>query len=77
MFLQHLSEVVHIPHTKMQKYTDIYNYLHITEGNYGNSCICISIFQKEQIILDNILHIDHGCLKAEQINNNSISGNTS
>lgn len=36
-FLQHLSEVVHIPHTKMQKYTDIHDYLHITEGNYGNA----------------------------------------
>lgn len=38
-FLQHLSEVVHIPHTKMQKYTDIHDYLHITEGNYGNALV--------------------------------------
>lgn len=51
----------------MQKYTDIHNYLHITEGNYGNACICIWIFMKEQIVLDNICHIDHGCLKPEQI----------
>lgn len=53
-FLQHLSEVVHIPHTKMQKYTDIHNYLHIIERNYGIACICIWIFKKEQLILDNI-----------------------
>lgn len=39
VFLQHLSEVVHIPHTKMQKYTDIHDYLHITEGNYGNALV--------------------------------------
>lgn len=51
----------------MQKYTDIHNYLHITEGNYGNGCILIWIFKKEQIILDNIFHIDHGFLKPEQI----------
>lgn len=38
-FLQHLSEVVHIPHTKMQKYTDIHDYLHITEGNCGNALV--------------------------------------
>lgn len=38
-FLQHLSEVVHIPHTKMQKYIDIHDYLHITEGNYGNALV--------------------------------------
>ena len=34
-FLQHLSEVVHIPHTKMQKYTDIHNICISQKGTMG------------------------------------------
>lgn len=62
-FLQHLSEVVHIPHTKMQKYTDILIICILQQGAMGMLLYLNS--QEEQIILDHDSHTDHSQLKPE------------